>query len=649
MQGFEISREESSEVGAVSAPTEPPSSGGGSLGLAASDPSVPSPTASLPSMSPAVPASAASEQAFAPAGDRRIGQVIDGKYHVLRRLACGGMGSVYEARHAVVGRHVALKFLHEQYAQRSCMVQRFLREAQAAGSIASENIIGVLDYGTADGTPYLVMELVRGQDLREILAETPRLPAARAVRIVIDACRGLALAHERGLVHRDLKPANICVTRQSDGREVAKVIDFGVAKLRDGAELSEEGTLIGTLGYMAPEQLTDQKQLDARADIYALGVILYQALAGRPPHICNRSELLYRIVSVDPKPLGELCPELPPALCAVVHKALFRNKERRYTNVADLALALEPFAQDARGAAAERVSSTPQQQAAAPTRYEPATGEPGSSLRDEPTSPSRLASGFPPTESVRPGVAGAHGHAPDGAAAAGEPPLGTRGEPGWTTFTRDGQHSLAKAALEDGSMLGTAQTELGSSPTWAALTPTSTLASKAAGQPCERVSVAQSLHTDARGLLLEQYCRHPDGLPPPLPPRHHHMSQRALLLSVGALALSVVAMTTMFIFVYSHGSGALESAATAASRATPVAENATAHADVSAEGGASALHPPLAAATRSDHCEGSAHPLHGASVVDLSAESETGSVSVQQHSLRPGLGAYPGVRAIACE
>jgi serine/threonine protein kinase len=278
--------------------------------------------------------------------DRRIGQVVDGKYHVLRRLACGGMGSVYEARHAVVGRHVALKFLHDQYAQRSCMVQRFLREAQAAGSIASEHIISVLDYGTTDGTPYLVMELVVGQDLREILSESPRLQVERAVRIVLDACRGLALAHERGLVHRDLKPANICVTRRSDGREVAKVIDFGVAKLRDGAELSEEGTLIGTLGYMAPEQLTDQKELDARADIYALGVILYQALSGRPPHICNRSELLYRIVSVDPKPLGELCPELPAGLSEVVHKALFRNKERRYANVREFASALEPYARE---------------------------------------------------------------------------------------------------------------------------------------------------------------------------------------------------------------------------------------------------------------------------------------------------------------
>ena len=492
--------------------------------------------------------------------DRRIGQVVDGKYHVLRRLACGGMGSVYEARHTVVGRHFALKFLHEQYAQRSCMVQRFLREAQAAGSIASEHIIGVLDYGTFDGTPYLVMELVRGQDLREILAETPRLGARRAVRIVLDACRGLALAHERGLVHRDLKPANICVTRRSDGREVAKVIDFGVAKLRDGAELSEEGTLIGTLGYMAPEQLTDQKQLDARADVYALGVILYQSLAGRPPHICNRSELLYRIVSVDPKPLAELCPDLPTGLADVVHKALCRSKERRYGSVRELARALERFAGD----------------------------------DAQPSSASTLASA---AEAPSPG------------------------------------HERA-------SGLGTAETELGSAPTWAALAHAT---DHKADRQCEPSDV------DAvRGPLLEQYCRHPDGLPlPPPPARHHHLSQRALLLSVGALLSSVVAMTTMFVFVYSHGSGALESAASVATRAptrlaTTLAETREGSAVAAGDGTTERL--PATARAPLDVCG----PLLPASVGE-----ERGSVTVQRRALEPArVGAHApaaGTRPVDCE
>jgi serine/threonine-protein kinase len=496
---------------------------------------------------------------------------VDGKYHVLRRLACGGMGSVYEARHAVVGRHVALKFLHEQYAQRSCMVQRFLREAQAAGSIASEHIIGVLDYGTTEGTPYLVMELVRGKDLREILAETPRLPVERAVHIILDACRGLALAHERGLVHRDLKPANICVTQRSDGREVAKVIDFGVAKLRDGAELSEEGTLIGTLGYMAPEQLTDQKELDARADIYALGVILYQALAGRPPHICNRSELLYRIVSVDPKPLAELRPDLPPGLAEVVHKALFRKKERRYASVRDFAAALEPFARDD----------------AAPTLSQP-----------EPTVHSR----------------------------------------------RDANPSSPSAAPLG---LGVAETEFGRTPTWAALVPTVNLKAR---RQCEPMVVSAS-------LAPEQYCRHPDGLPPPpLPPRHHHLSQRALLLSVGALALSVVAMTTMFIFVYSHGSGALEAAAKATRTPSRIAASMAASPEPQAPApvvppARTALTPlashPAGSVAQAEACPAPnhGHPLYPASVLELSDDADP-SLSVQQHALEP---AYRGARAIDCE
>jgi serine/threonine protein kinase len=475
--------------------------------------------------------------------DRRIGQVVDGKYHILRRLACGGMGTVYEARHVVVGRHFALKFLHDHYARRNSMVQRFLREAQAAGSIASEHIIGVLDYGSADGTPYLVMELVRGQDLRELLAVTPRLPATRAVRIIIDACRGLSLAHDRGLVHRDLKPANICITHRGDGREMAKVIDFGVAKLRDGLDLSDEGTLIGTVGYMAPEQLTDQRQLDARADIYALGVILYQALSGRPPHVCDRSELLYRIVSVDPVGLDELCPDLPEGLAAVVHRALMRRKERRYENVRDFALALEPFANDA---------------------------------------------------------AAALDAAPEVA-----PALRSSRAPG----------------------LGTAETELESAPTWVAL---SRNGNPRADRHCQYESSREA-------ALDEDFCRQPVGATPVLiPPAHQHMSQRALMLSVGALALSVVAMTTMFIFVYSHGSRALESAA------TPT------HPAVNAHASAVAVAPPPRESLASENC--AAHDsrecplssLHApasssgvdARLSDSSTLAATPALSVEVHALQ---------------
>jgi len=466
-----------------------------------------------------------------PKTDRRIGQLVDGKYFILRRLACGGMGSVYEARHVVVGRHFALKFLHEQYAQRSSMVQRFLREAQATSAIASEHVIGVLDYGSSDGTPYLVMELVRGHDLRELLAEHQRLDEVRAVRIVLDACRGLALAHDRGLVHRDLKPANICVTRRADGREIAKVIDFGVAKLRDGIDLSEEGTLIGTVGYMAPEQLTDHRQLDARADIYALGVILYQALAGRPPHQCSRSELLYRIVSVDPQPLSELCPELSPGLSELVQRALSRNRDQRYPSARELGRALEPYA-------GEGLSLAP-----SPTA-EPAT---------EPATPL---------------------------------PRRRRGE------------------------LGTAQTELESAPTWVALGKADRRNPRA-DRHCER----QSSPDASSAGPAEEFCRQPAGFVTSVaaPSREPNASQRALLVSVGALALSVVAMTTMFIFVYSHGERALE--VPAATRSAAALASARLPSPSVASPAALPNSPPSLAPSASE-CAERRNPLAPASVLD---------------------------------
>jgi len=495
-----------------------------------------------------------------PKPDRRIGQLVGDKYFILRRLACGGMGSVYEARHTVVGRHFALKFLHDQYAQRSSMVQRFLREAQAAGSIASEHVIGVLDYGSADGTPYLVMELVRGQDLRELLLESHRLEEQRAVRIVLDACRGLALAHDRGLVHRDLKPANICITRRADGREIAKVIDFGVAKLRDGVDLSEEGTLIGTVGYMAPEQLTDHRQLDARADIYALGVILYQALAGRPPHQCSRSELLYRIVSVDPQPLCQLCPELSPGLSEIVQRALSRDRDGRYPSARELGRALEPYA-------GESTSLAP-----------PASDAP--------------------------------------------PPRRRRGD------------------------LGTAETELESAPTWVALGKPERRNARA-DRHCER----QSSPEPTQGC--EEFCRQPAGFVSSvaLPARDPSGNQRALLLSVGALALSVVAMTTMFIFVYSHGERALElpavqrSAVAIAAAQLPLPEVARPTALPAAE--------PLqrrALAERGDQCAEPRPPLAPASVLEPAPGS---AHEVQIRALRaapsPGSAGQALGDALPCE
>lgn len=275
--------------------------------------------------------------------ERRLGQLIGNKYRIVRRLGCGGMGVVYEAEHTVVGRRCAVKFLHDQYAQRSCMLSRFLREAKAAGSLQSDHILGVTDYGESEGVPYLVMDLYPGHDLKNFLLEHGTLPVRRAVRIAIDVLHGLAVAHGAGLVHRDLKPANIFIANRCRGGEVAKILDFGVAKFHDSHELSDDGGMVGTLGYMAPEQIRAGSTLDGRADIYSLSVILYQALSGRPPHRGDRAELMFEILSNDPPSLGTLRPDLPRRLVEIIHKGLRRDPEERYATAQEYAEQLAPF------------------------------------------------------------------------------------------------------------------------------------------------------------------------------------------------------------------------------------------------------------------------------------------------------------------
>ncbi|MEY4543912.1 MAG: hypothetical protein RL685_107 [Pseudomonadota bacterium] len=209
-------------------------------------------------------------------GGSRIGDVWGDRYEILRQLSMGGMGTVYEARHVVVGRHFAIKVLHPECANRPRLVKRFRQEAKAVGSLASEHIVAVLDFGEHSGTPYFVMELLQGQDLRELLSASGALPVPRAVGIALDVCKGLRLAHAAGLIHRDLKPANIFVARTSEGRELAKVLDFGVAKLLDASASTAEGTLIGTLGYMA--------LCRSATTALALGVPCHRRTPVRPPY-----------------------------------------------------------------------------------------------------------------------------------------------------------------------------------------------------------------------------------------------------------------------------------------------------------------------------------------------------------------------------
>ena len=222
----------------------------------------------------------------------RVGQVIDGKYELVRLVGKGGMGSVFEVRHLRIGRRLALKTLHASYTENSEMVARFVREAQAAAAIGSQHIVEVTDAGeTEDGTPFLVMEYLEGKDLSTVLDESGKLDIDRAVSFVLQLCVGLAAAHSQGIIHRDLKPSNLVVVRRPDGSEWIKVLDFGVAKVRESLppsspektpDLTQSSATLGTPYYMAPEQAWGSKNATTHSDIYAAGVILFDVHFPRP-------------------------------------------------------------------------------------------------------------------------------------------------------------------------------------------------------------------------------------------------------------------------------------------------------------------------------------------------------------------------------
>jgi eukaryotic-like serine/threonine-protein kinase len=276
----------------------------------------------------------------------RAGKIVGGKYRLSRRLGEGGMGEVYEAQHTVIGRRFAIKFLHAYLAQNPETMTRFRHEAETAGGIEHENIGAALDFGTADdGTPYLVMEYLEGEDLARLLVRNGPLPVARAAYIIIQACRGLTAAHARGIVHRDLKPENLFICRRNDGGDLVKVVDFGIAKLRTKVTVTQSGVTMGTPCYMSLEQAKGAKEVDERTDIYSLGVILYELLTGARPYPGeNYNEVLYNLFTTEPVPLDSLRPGVPAGLCEVVNRAMAREARNRFETAAAFADALVPFA-----------------------------------------------------------------------------------------------------------------------------------------------------------------------------------------------------------------------------------------------------------------------------------------------------------------
>lgn len=273
------------------------------------------------------------------------GTVLLQKYEINRVIGQGGMGMVALARHLQLQQPVAIKLLLPEVLDKDLVVQRFLREAQASVRLRSEHVCRVLDVGQLDnGAPYMVMEYLDGTDLDGLLRQQGPLACGEAVDFVLQACEALAEAHSLGIVHRDLKPANFFLTQRADGSPLVKVLDFGISKTLSPIEesLTTTQSVLGTPAYMSPEQLRSSKHVDARSDIWSLGVVLYELCTGaRPFSASSFSELVLKVAMEAP---ASLPAQVPAELAAVVLRCLCKEPGERFASVAELVCALAPFA-----------------------------------------------------------------------------------------------------------------------------------------------------------------------------------------------------------------------------------------------------------------------------------------------------------------
>jgi serine/threonine-protein kinase len=280
--------------------------------------------------------------------DERLepGTLLDNRFQIESYIATGGMGDVYRAAHVFLKRPIALKLLKRNLAADPEMWARFQREAELVSQLESQHIVRVFDFGrTSTGMPFLAMEFVQGTTLDVLVHNEGPLPPERAAELICQVCEGLNEAHGVGIVHRDLKPPNIIIGKRRDGAEIAKILDFGIAREADahqkaGGALTQMGMVVGTPAYLAPEQaLADP--LDARTDIYALGCVLFELVTGRPPFVADS---LQKIISMQlreaPASPASLRKDLSPAMCEVILKALAKDRAHRFQNVKELALAL---------------------------------------------------------------------------------------------------------------------------------------------------------------------------------------------------------------------------------------------------------------------------------------------------------------------
>lgn len=309
--------------------------------------------------------------------DFEAGHLLGGKYRIVRRIGVGGMGSVYEAKHAGLGTPVAIKVLLPQLAKVPTVADRFRREAQVSATLKSPHVIQVTDVDQLpDGRPYLVMELLVGESLEDLLEKSKTLSREEAVDLGLQILLGLECAHALGVVHRDLKPGNVFLDTRSEGR-VAKLLDFGVAKVKATPEfqaLTRPGMVMGTPEYMAPEQAFSADQADARSDIYSVGVLLYEMLSGALPAEGTLPIAVAHLVMTNQvRPLSDLCPGLPQGLVNLVHRAMQPDRSARFESALEMRRALSAFAGElsVAGRVAASVSPGPRRvQAAGPAGTE---------------------------------------------------------------------------------------------------------------------------------------------------------------------------------------------------------------------------------------------------------------------------------------
>jgi serine/threonine protein kinase len=287
-------------------------------------------------------------QSSAPLELPTSGTIVHGRYHVRHELGRGGMAVVLSAYDAVLERDVALKVMLPVLIVSSEAVERFVNEARALARLESPHVVRVLDCGrlraptSCAGLPFMVLELLRGEDLYSVAAREGGLAPQRVVRYAVQACAGLAAAHAQGIVHRDLKPENLFLALDADGNECVKVLDFGIARSRSRRALTRGRVGLGSPGYMSPEQVQGGGLVDARSDIWGLGIVMYELLAHRPAFLGDDAHALCaQTLTATVAPLGDIRPDLPRGLIEIVERCLERDPSHRFDSVEQLAEALE--------------------------------------------------------------------------------------------------------------------------------------------------------------------------------------------------------------------------------------------------------------------------------------------------------------------